>query len=55
MNTFLTNLTVKKELDIPLLGVWSRTLDDDHNLSFQKIAQDPDKHSGIIVRDTIVL
>jgi hypothetical protein len=55
MNIFLTNLTVKKELDIPLVGVWSRTFGEDHNLSFQKIAQDPDKHSGIIVRDTTVL
>ena len=52
MNTFLKGLTVKKELDIPLIGVWSRTYGFDHNLSFQKLHQDPDKHGAIIVRDT---
>ena len=52
MNPFLKGLTVKKELDIPLIGVWSRTYGFDHNLSFQKLHQDPDKHGAIIVRDT---
>lgn len=52
MNKFLRGLTVKKELDIPLIGVWSRTYGFDHNLSFQKLHQDPDKHGAIIVRDT---
>jgi hypothetical protein len=55
MNLFIKNLTVKKTLDVPLVGVWSRTIQGEHDLTWQKIAQDPDKHGAIIVRDTLIL
>jgi hypothetical protein len=54
-NHFLKDLTYKLELDIPEIGVWQRTIPAEHDMSWQKIAQSPVKHSGIIVRDTMVL
>lgn len=51
----LKGLTYKLELDIPEIGVWQRTIPAEHDMSWQKIAQSPEKHSGIIVRDTMVL
>ena len=54
-NHLLKGLTYKLELDIPEIGVWQRTIPAEHDMSWQKIAQSPEKHSGIIVRDTMVL
>jgi hypothetical protein len=48
----LKGLTVKHGLNIPEIGCWSRTIDADHNMNFQKLVKAPAKHSGIIVRDT---
>ena len=50
----LKGLSVKSDIDIPEIGVWQRTVLGQHDMSFQKVAQDPDKHSGIIVKDTEV-
>lgn len=54
-NHVLKGLTYKQDLDIPEIGVWQRTIPAEHDMSWQKIAQSPEKHSGIIVRDTMVL
>lgn len=54
-NHFLKGLTYKVDLDIPEIGVWQRTIPAEHDMSFQKLCMGPDKHSGIIVRDTMVL
>lgn len=51
----LKGLTYKLELDIPEIGVWQRTIPAEHDMAWQKIAQSPEKHSGITVRDTMVL
>lgn len=54
-NHFLKGLTYKVDLDIPEIGVWQRTIPAEHDMSWQKLCMSPDKHSGIIVRDTMVL
>lgn len=54
-NYFLKGLTYKVNLNIPEIGVWQRTIPAEHDMSWQKLCMSPDKHSGIIVRDTMVL
>jgi hypothetical protein len=54
-NHFLKGLTYKVDLDIPEIGAWQRSIPAEHNMSWQKLCMSPDKHSGIIVRDTMTL
>ena len=53
-DNFSQNVIAKCELDVPEIACLSRVIEDNHTLSFQKILKDPDKHQGIIVKDTVV-
>lgn len=49
---FKQHITVKQGLDIPEIGVLSRVIEEDHNMSFQKLIKGIEKHSAVVVKDT---